>query len=185
MSTGTSLGCRARALGGSSILDFGRSSLIGAVTAGETFGGSIASAAFRIGAGRGSTGVGVFALTFRVKVGFVRPTFRRIAATGVDLEAGSSAFFAIFAAADCFLAAAVGNGADFNFATSFAILETGFDFSVGLGGVFLDLPIFIRGPRDLRPATRPKLFARPIPVQPKLRPALYETSPTRSKNCAI
>src|SRR5687767_14695989 len=106
MSTGTGLGCRARALGGSSILDFGRSSLIGAVTAGETFGGSIASAAaFRIGAG--STGVGVFALTFRVKVGFVRPTFRRIAATGVDLEAGSSAFFAIFAAAGCFLAAVV------------------------------------------------------------------------------
>jgi hypothetical protein len=127
--------------------------------------------------GAGMTGSAVFAPAFRDKVGFVRPTFRRIAATGfaagVDFEASASGFFVVFAAARCFLAAAVGSGAGFNFATSFAILETGFDFSVGLGGVFLDLPIFIGGPRDLRPATRPKLFARPIPVQPKLRPGLY------------
>jgi hypothetical protein len=129
------------------------------------------------------TGSAVFALALRLKVGFVRPTFRRIAATGfttgVDFEASASVFFAVFAAAGCFLTAAgVGRAGDFIFATSFRILETGFDFSVGLGGIFLDLPIFIGGPRDLRLQRAPNYSPAQYPSNQNSVRTSTETSPS-------
>jgi hypothetical protein len=113
------------------------------------------------------TGSGVCALAFRVIAGLVRPTFRRRAGAGfagADLEASASVFFAIFASAGFVLTAAGAGGADFNFVTGLAVAETGFDFSVGVGGVFLDLPIFIGGPRDLR-LQRPETI-RPLKTRP-------------------